>query len=86
MRSGAIRIEEFQHVMSRARSVANRRIVKSDASVAADQHERRKDFLGVAEMTSLLKSARKSRHGIRDRLLIYTRVAASRFDGLWGAN
>lgn len=56
--------------MPRSRPVANRRIVKSDVSLAADQHERRKDFLGEAEMASLLKAARKSRHGIRDHLLI----------------
>jgi site-specific recombinase XerD len=56
--------------MARFQPVANRRSVKSDASLAADSHERRKDFLGEAEMTSLLKAARKSRHGVRDHLLI----------------
>lgn len=70
MKSGTIRIEVIQHGMRRARPVANRRNVKSNASLAADSHERRKDFLGEAEMTSLLKAARKSRHGVRDHLLI----------------
>ncbi|MBS7707861.1 tyrosine-type recombinase/integrase [Chelatococcus asaccharovorans] len=56
--------------MPHVRAIANRRNVKSVASLAADQHERRKDFLGEAEMASLLKAARKSRHGIRDHLLI----------------
>ena len=70
MKSGPIRIKVVQHVMPRVRAVASRRNVKSDASVAADRHERRKDFLGEAEMTSLLKAAHKSRHGIRDHLLI----------------
>lgn len=70
MKSSAIHIKEIQHVMPRARPVANRRNVKSGASLVTDQHERRKDFLGEAEMASLLKAARKSRHGIRDHLLI----------------
>lgn len=48
----------------------NWRNVKSDMTRAADGHERRKDFLGEAEVASLLEAARKARHGIRDYLLI----------------
>lgn len=70
MKSHAIPSKEIQYVMPRARPVANRRNVKSDNSLAADRHERRKDFLGEAEMAALLKVARKSRHGVRDHLLI----------------
>lgn len=70
VKSGTIHIKEYQHVMPRARPDANRRNVKSAVSLVADRHERRKDFLGEAEMASLLKAARKSRHGIRDHLLI----------------
>lgn len=70
MKSSVIQIKEFQHGMPRPGPAANRRNVKSGTSLAADRHERRKDFLGEAEMASLLKVARKSRHGIRDHLLI----------------
>ncbi len=48
----------------------NRRNVKSGAITAAGGHERRKDFLGEAEVSILLEAARKSRHGVRDHLLI----------------
>ena len=47
-----------------------RRNVKSAMTVAADGHERRKDFLGEAEVTALLEAARKARHAIRDHLLV----------------
>lgn len=48
----------------------SRRNVKSDLIEAADGHERRKDFLGEAEIGTLLGAARKNRHGVRDHLLI----------------
>ncbi|WP_208245759.1 tyrosine-type recombinase/integrase (plasmid) [Rhizobium sp. T1470] len=56
--------------MLRPRHIANRRIVKSDVVLAAGGHARRKDFLGEADIASLLEAARKSRHGGRDHLLI----------------
>lgn len=70
MKSALTRIEENQRAMPRHRHIANRRNVKSDAALAADGHERRKDFLGETEIASLLEAARKSRHGVRDHLLI----------------
>ncbi|HEX2220388.1 MAG TPA: tyrosine-type recombinase/integrase [Gemmatimonadales bacterium] len=56
--------------MPRPAPLANRRNVKSDASRAADAHERRRDFLGEAEIAALLAAARRGRHGARDHLLI----------------
>jgi len=56
--------------MPRPASLANRRIGKSTAGRAADAHERRRDFLGEAEIAALLDAARRGRHGARDHLLI----------------
>ena len=56
--------------MPRPAPLANRRIVKSTAGRAADAHERRRDFLGEAEIAALLAAARRGRHGARDHLLI----------------
>lgn len=56
--------------MPRHGHITNRQNVKSEVAVAADGHERRKDFLGEAEVAALLEAARKTRHGIRDHLLI----------------
>lgn len=56
--------------MPRPAPLANRRNVKSDAGRAADAHERRRDFLGEAEIAALLAAARRGRHGARDHLLI----------------
>lgn len=48
----------------------NRLNVKSDREVAADAHERGRDYLGPAQVEQLLAAARKSRHEVRDHLLI----------------
>ncbi|HEX2137409.1 MAG TPA: tyrosine-type recombinase/integrase [Microvirga sp.] len=56
--------------MPRPAPPANRRNVKSAAGRAADAHERRRDFLGEAEIAALLAAARRGRHGARDHLLI----------------
>ncbi len=49
----------------------NRQNVKSDAcDRPADAHERGRDFLGEAEITRLLKAAKRGRHGVRDHLLL----------------
>src|SRR5262249_33677687 len=47
-----------------------RRNVKNGSGVAADAHERRKDFLNETDMPKLLQSAKRGRHGIRDHLLV----------------
>lgn len=49
--------------------MANRRKVKSGNDRAVDAHERGRDYLGQAQIDQLLAAAKKSRHGIRDRLL-----------------
>lgn len=48
----------------------NRRNVNSATVEAADAHERRRDFLGEAEVDRLLMAAKRGRHGVRDHLLI----------------
>lgn len=47
-----------------------RRNVKSDADIAADAHERRRDYLGLAQIGRLLAAAKAGRHGPRDHLLV----------------
>ncbi len=56
--------------MTRVKATAGRRNVKSGSPEPTDGHERPKDFLGDAEVDTLLASARKGRHGVRDHLLI----------------
>lgn len=46
------------------------RSVKSAAARAVDDHARRKDFLGSAEIAALLDAAKHGRHGVRDHLLM----------------
>jgi type 1 fimbriae regulatory protein FimB len=48
----------------------NRRSVKSGSAEPTDGHERRKDFLGEAEIAILLEAVRKGRHRVRDHLLV----------------
>lgn len=47
-----------------------RRNVKSDADIAADAHERGRDYLGLAQIDRLLAAAKAGRHGTRDHLLV----------------
>ena len=46
------------------------RNVKSAAPQPVDSHERRKDYLGEAEVAALLEAAKQGRHGVRDHLLM----------------
>ncbi|TKW67462.1 MAG: hypothetical protein DI616_05955 [Paracoccus denitrificans] len=46
-----------------------RRNVKSDDDLAADAHERGRDYLGLAQIDRLLAAAKTGRHGVRDHLL-----------------
>lgn len=59
-----------QRVAGQVQSMPKRRNVKSAPHEAADAHERRRDFLGEAEIDRLLVAAKQGRHGIRDHLLI----------------
>jgi type 1 fimbriae regulatory protein FimB len=44
--------------------------VKSQSAPMTDAHERRRDFLGEAEIAALLDGAKAGRHGVRDHLLL----------------
>lgn len=50
--------------------MSTRRNVKSDTDVAADAHERGRDYLGLAQIDKLLACAKAGRHGARDQLLV----------------
>lgn len=50
--------------------MSTRRNVKSDVDVAADAHERGRDYLGLAQIDKLLACAKAGRHGARDHLLV----------------
>lgn len=63
--------EDIQGLREVSRMPPNRLKVKSGESVrAADDHERRRDFLGEAELGRLFLAAKRSRHGARDHLLM----------------
>ena len=54
-----------------SKMLSKRRKVKSGEPVrAADDHERRRNFLGEAELNRLLAAAKRGRHGVRDHLLM----------------
>ena len=44
--------------------------VKSDPDLAADAHERGRDYLGPPQVARLLAAAKRGRHGVRDHLLM----------------
>jgi len=46
--------------------------VKSHSGPVTDAHERRRDFLSEAEVTTLLDGAKAGRHGARDHLILLT--------------
>lgn len=47
-----------------------RRNIESDADLAADAHERERDYLGLAKIDKLLASAKAGRYGACDHLLV----------------
>lgn len=59
-----------QGLAAMAARSAKRRNVKSATAVAADAHERTKDFLTETEVTALLDSVKAGRHGVRNHLLV----------------
>lgn len=50
--------------------MTNRRNVKSGPEMAADEHERGRDYLGQVQIDQLLAAAKGGRHGVRDYALL----------------
>lgn len=58
-------LERVSKMPPRRRKVKSGKVVR-----VADGHERRRDFLGEAELDRLLAAAKRGRHGARDHLLM----------------
>ncbi len=74
VKSGLCCRQQQQGIAAMPEQVPNGRNVKSGpgqvVAGAADGHERAKDFLTAAELIALLETAKSSRHGTRDHLLL----------------